>query len=169
MFSSHIAPSKTTMNVLISCHSSQEKISETLVKSLRHEQFSCYLITEKTPQSLTSRANLIRWSDIFIVMISRAYQRTPFCMETINYAKDVSKLVVAILTQTTFQPYGALGAIAASAIQLFALNEEEISENFIGQLKKTISTQTIRKKGPANVSLVSPKNRILFAIFLLSS
>lgn len=146
-----LASASTPSNILISCHSEQEKIAETLIQSLgQGDQFLCHLITERTPQSLSARANRVRWSDIFIVLISRAYQRTPFCMETIHYAKDVSKLVIAILVQTTFQPYGALGAIAASAVGSFVWNE-----SILEPLKTTIARQTIKKKGPTNLVLVS--------------
>ncbi|CAF5114675.1 unnamed protein product, partial [Rotaria sp. Silwood1] len=102
-------------NVLITCHTNQQNIVEQLRRGLTNQNFTCYVLTETTPQSIVARANLIRWCDVFIVFISRTYQRTFFCMETINYAKDIRKPTIAISAESNFQPYGALGAIAASA------------------------------------------------------
>ncbi|CAF1146285.1 unnamed protein product [Rotaria sordida] len=137
-------------NVLITCHTNQQNIAEQLQRGLINNKFTCYILTETTPQSIVARANLIRWCDVFIVLISRSYQQTFFCMETINYAKDVRKSIIAILTESNFQPYGALGAISATAIRSMILTNNAISENVITELSNVISTQT-NKKNSKNV------------------
>ncbi|CAF5223303.1 unnamed protein product, partial [Rotaria magnacalcarata] len=102
-------------------------------------------LTDATPSSIVARANLVRWSDVFISLISRSYQRTFFCMETINYAKDLRKPIVVILAESNFQPYGALGAISAGAVRSIVLPNDGISENVLTQLSNTISNQKIKK------------------------
>ena len=135
-----------TMNVLISCHTDQTNVSEQLQKAFARQTFSCHTIDESTPDSLSARANLVRWCDVFVVIISRSYQRTSFCMETINYAKDVRKPAIAVLAEPEFQPYGALGAISASAIRYVVLDRDGISHNVVAELSNTISAQQSKKK-----------------------
>jgi hypothetical protein len=139
------------MNVLITCHSNQQKIAEKLQKDLTNKYFTCYIINETTPESIIARANLIRWCDVFIVIIDRMYQRTFLCMETINYAKDVRKPIIAILGESNFQPYGALGAISASAVKSIVLGNDGASENVVAQLCNAISSQKNKKKNAKNV------------------
>ncbi|CAF4173901.1 unnamed protein product [Rotaria sp. Silwood2] len=52
-------------------------------------------------------------------------------METINYTKDVHKPIIAILAESNFQPYGALGAISASAVRSIILADDDISGDVI--------------------------------------
>ena len=84
------------INVLITCHTDQQSIAEQLQKCFTNKQHICFILTNTTPESIIARANLIRWCDVFIVIISRKYQQTHFCMETINYAKDVSTMAMPI-------------------------------------------------------------------------
>jgi hypothetical protein len=79
------------------------------------------------------------------------YQQTPFCMETINYAKDVRRPIVAIFAESNFQPHGALGAISASAVRSIALENDGISEKVIAQLTNVISSQKNKKRDAKNV------------------
>jgi hypothetical protein len=139
------------MNVVITCHSSQQNIAERLRTSLTNKNFTIYIVNETTPQSIVARANLIRWCDVFIVIISRMYQRTLLCMETINYAKDLHKPIIAILGESNYQPYGALGAISASAVGSIALGNDGVSENVVAQLSNIISMQKNKKKNSKNV------------------
>ncbi|CAF4178809.1 unnamed protein product, partial [Adineta steineri] len=140
------------MNILISCHTNQQQIAEQIKDNLSKHRSTCYIINETTPESVVARANLIRWCNVFIVNISRMYQQTTFCMETINYAKDVRKPIVAIYTESNFQPYGALGVISSSAIQSIVLENDGVSENIIEQLSNTISSQENKKNNGKNVT-----------------
>ncbi|CAF3837158.1 unnamed protein product [Adineta steineri] len=117
------------MNILISCHTNQQQIAEQIKDNLSKHRFTCYIINETTPESIVARANLIRWCNVFIVNISRMYQQTTFCMETINYAKDVRKPIITIYTESNFQPYGALGVISSTAIQSIVLENDENKKN----------------------------------------
>ncbi|CAF1290838.1 unnamed protein product [Adineta steineri] len=146
------ASTSNTMNVLISCHTNQQEIAEQIKSNLSKHRFTCYIINETTPESIVARANLIRWCNVFIVNISRMYQQTAFCMETINYAKDVRKPVITIYAESNFQPYGALGAISASTIQSIVLTNEGVSENIIAQLSNAISSQENKKNTGKNVT-----------------
>ncbi|CAF4220031.1 unnamed protein product, partial [Adineta steineri] len=140
------------MNILISCHTNQQQIAEQIKNNLSKHRFTCYIINETTPKSIVARANLIRWCNVFIVNISRMYQQTTFCMETINYAKDVRKPIVAIYTESNFQPYGALGVISSTAIQSIVLENDGVSESIIEQLSNTISSQGNKKNNGKNVT-----------------
>jgi hypothetical protein len=135
------------MNILISYHTDQHAMSEQLQTDLIEQHFSCYLINESIPQGLSSRSNLIRSCDVFIVIVHRIYQYTPYCMETINYAKDLRKPVIALLATENFQPYGALGAISASAILSLVVDGESISLDLLTQIVNTISSK-VRKAKP---------------------
>ena len=143
-FPFRVDSTSSAMNVLISCHTDQANIREQLPRAFA-------VIDESTPDSLSARANLVRWCDVFVVIISRAYQRTPFCMETINYAKDVRKPVIAVLAEPEFQPYGALGAICASAIRYLVLDRDGISQNVVAELSNAISAQQSKKKSTKGV------------------
>ena len=46
-------------------------------------------------------------------------------MEALNYAKDIRKPTVSILAEPTFQPYGALGAIAASSLNCILIDDDK--------------------------------------------
>ena len=116
-----------------------------------NQRFSCYILNETTPQSIAARANLIRWCDVFIVIISRMYQGTSLCMEAINYAKDVRRPVIAVLSESNFQPYGGLGAISAGAVQSFVLGNDGISEKVIAQITNAISAQSSKKRDAKNI------------------
>lgn len=132
--------------MLITCHSDQQNIAEQLRKDLSNKKFSCRVLNESTPRSIAVRANLVRWCDIFIVVTSRMYQRTLFCIETIYYAKDLRKAIIAVLGEANFQPYGGLGAISASAAGSIALGKDGVSENTVAQLSNLISAQTNKQK-----------------------
>ncbi|CAF1524797.1 unnamed protein product [Rotaria magnacalcarata] len=134
-----------TINVLISCHHNEKDVAEQLSKQLTNLNFTCYTLTDATPSSIVARANLVRWSDVFISLISRSYQRTFFCMETISYAKYNFKPIVAILAESNFQPYGALGVISAGAVHTMLLHDNDISEDLLAQLSNTISNQKINE------------------------
>ena len=139
------------MNVLITCHSHQQNIAEQLRKGLSNKNFTCYIINESTPQSIIARANLIRWCDVCIVISSRMYQRTLFCMEMVNYAKDVHKPIIAVFGESNFQPYGGLGAILASAIGSVVLGNDGVSENVLAQVSNVIAGRKNKKKDAKNV------------------
>ncbi|UJR15063.1 hypothetical protein I4U23_002034 [Adineta vaga] len=140
-----------TMNVLITCHTDQQNLAEILRKTFTNQNLGCYILNETNPQSIAARANLIQWCNAFIVIISRKYQQTPYCMETINYAKDLRKAIVAIYIESNFQPYGALGAISASAVLSLTLKNNQIPENMTSQIINAVSSQKTRKSGNKNV------------------
>ncbi|CAM2713202.1 unnamed protein product [Rotaria socialis] len=134
-----------TINVLITCHQNEKNVADRLRSQLIELKFNCYTLTDTTPSSIVARANLVRWSDVFISLISRSYQRAFCCMETINYAKDIRKPIVVILGESNFQPYGALGAISAGAVHTMLLDDDGTSENVVTQLSNIISNQKIKK------------------------
>lgn len=139
------------MNVLISCHSDRLSQVEQLKQKLTKQSHACYVITENQPKSIVARANLVRWCDVCIVFINRTYQQTLFCLETIYYAKDLRQPIIAILAEDSFQPYGGLGAIAASAQQTIALKNGDISENVVSQIANAIPREKNKKKKMTNV------------------
>jgi hypothetical protein len=140
-----------TTNVLITCHTDQQNNAEQIKKNLINQRFSCYILNETTPQSIAARANLIRWCDVFIVIISRMYQGTSLCLEAIYYAKDVHRPIIAILAESNFQPYGGLGAISAGTIQSIVLGNDGISEKVIAQLTNAISARPSKKRDAKNI------------------
>ncbi|CAF3279123.1 unnamed protein product [Rotaria socialis] len=157
---SHISSvsNKHTTNILIASHTTQQTISEKLGQKLVDQCLSCYLLNETTPQSLSARANAIQWCDVFVVVISRFYQRTPFCMEALNYAKDRHKPIIAILAECTFRPYGALGAIVASAIRSIVLSDHASFLHAVSEIIASTRTEVLKKKDPLNVTDLSQIN-----------
>jgi hypothetical protein len=145
-----LAPSTNRINILIACHTTKQEISEELRQGLLFdEHFSCHIFNEISPHSLSGRANLIGWCDVFVVVISRLYQRTPFCMEAINYAKDLRKPIIVILAETTFRPNGALGAISASAIRSITLIDFNSLVDVVSQVANEILNK-VKKSGDFN-------------------
>lgn len=139
-------------NVVISCHGDQKNLAEQLQKSLSTKNFTCYIVSDTIPQSLTARANLVRWCDVLLIIISRSYQQTLFCVETIYYAKDIARPVIAILAEKNFEPYGGLGAISASAVGSFEVENNGLSEKIISQVANTVSAQQYKKKNTKNIA-----------------
>lgn len=126
--------------ILIASHSTQQTISERLQQGLLEQGVFCYLLNENTPHSLSARANAIQWCDVFIVISSRLYQRTYFCMEALKYAKDRQKTIVAILGERSFRPYGALGCISASALRSIVINDDTGFEHVMSQIINSACT-----------------------------
>ncbi|CAF3451486.1 unnamed protein product [Rotaria sp. Silwood1] len=157
---SHVTniPTTNTTKILIASHTTQQTISERLRQGLVDQDLSCYLLNENTPQSLSARANVIQWCDVFIVVISRLYQRTPFCMEVLNYAKDLHKPIISILAETTFRPYGALGAISASAIRSIVLNNDTSFIHAVSEITNSARNVVANNKNAAKVMDLSEMN-----------
>jgi hypothetical protein len=151
IFFSRLVPSTNTSKILIVSHTTQQKISERLRQGLLNQNLSCYLLNESTPHSLTVRANVIQWCDVFVVIISRLFQRTPFCMEALNYAKDMHTPIIAIYADRTFRPYGALGAITASAIRSIVLNDDNSFPHAVSDIANTAHAQTKKETDGANI------------------
>lgn len=86
-------------------------------------------------------------------------------METINYAKDFRKPIVALLTELNFQPYGALGAISAGAVKSMTIQNDGVSANLVTQLANTLSTQ--KPKKPAKN--VTDPAKVCFTHYFFSS
>ncbi len=124
-------------------------------QGLLDQCLSCYLLNESTPHSLNARANAIQWCDVFVVVISRLYQRTAFCMEALNYAKDMRKPIIAVLAEPTFRPYGALGAILASAIRSIVLSDNSSFVHVISEITNSARTHGIKNANTVNVKYPS--------------
>ncbi|CAF2442374.1 unnamed protein product [Rotaria sp. Silwood2] len=141
----HLVPTTNATKILIASHTTQQKISERLRQGLLDQGLSCYLLNENTPQSLNTRAKIIQWCDVFIIVISRLYQRTSFCLEALNYAKDIHKPIISVLAETTFRPYGALGAISASAIRSIVLNNETSFKHAVSEITNSARNEMTNK------------------------
>jgi hypothetical protein len=148
----HLVSSANTTKILIASHSTQQTISERLKQELLNQHLSCYLLNESTPHALHARANAIQWCDVFVVLISRLYQRTSFCMEALNYAKDMHKPIISILAERTFQPYGALGAISTSAIRSLVLSDDTTFVHVASNIASSVRTQVTKKTNDVNVT-----------------
>ncbi|CAF0937062.1 unnamed protein product, partial [Brachionus calyciflorus] len=118
-------------NILIAYHTSDEQEAKSLKETLSKNNFeSVYLANENEPSCIEIRVEYLKKSSIFIILSSRNYQNEEFCMELANYAKDLKKEIFALNTKLSFRPFGALGAIIASANQkLIELDNESKEEN----------------------------------------
>jgi hypothetical protein len=102
-------------NVLISCNSLEINFAKELNGKFLQNSFDTFLIDENAPLRLEDRAKLVQMCDIFLVLSSQQYQKSLKLMELLHYAKDLKKTIFAMNIKKTFVPFGALGAIAASA------------------------------------------------------
>ncbi|UJR23954.1 hypothetical protein I4U23_026922 [Adineta vaga] len=157
-----------TTKILIANHTTQQTISERLKQGLIDQSLQCYLLNEITPKSLDVRAKTIQWCDVFIVIISRLYQRTVFCMEALNYAKDQRKPIIAVLAEPTFRPYGALGAIVATAIHSTILSEDSSFVHIVSEITNCARTQIKPKANNVNVKDPSQINETVVNTILPS-
>jgi len=66
-------------------------------------------------------------------------------MEALNYARDMDKTIIAILAERTFRPYGALGAISASAIRSIVLTDDNSFVHAVSDIANSARTQMIEK------------------------
>ena len=163
----HSVSSAITTKILIACHSSQQAISERLKQGLLDQNLSCYLLNENTPQSLTARANAIQWCDVFVVVISRLYQRTRFCTEAIIYAKDVHKPIIAIYAERTFRPYGALGAIATSATRSIILKDDSALVYAASDIANVAHSEVAKKADAVNAIDPTQVERSYYAYYIV--
>jgi hypothetical protein len=72
-------------------------------------------------------------------------------MEALNYAKDMHIPIIAIYAERTFRPYGALGAITASAIRSIILNDDNSFPHAVSDIANTAHTQTKKEIDGANI------------------
>lgn len=144
-----------TYQILIASHTTQKPISEQLRNGLLDQNFSCDLLNESTPQSLSARASAIQSCDIFLVVICRLYQRNQFCMEAVSYAKDIHKPIIAVLAESSFRPYGALGAISASAIQSIVLSDDNSLMHAVSDITQYVRTMIPREVHAVNATDLS--------------
>lgn len=147
--------------ILISYHSNRQAIGEQLSHAWTKEGCWCHVLDENTPEFLNTRAALIQWCDFYVLLIDRNYHRAYSCMEALTYAKDIRKSFLSILVEPTFEPYGALGAISASALhstvlqnsQALAQIAQETSDFMKNQMKSKTDEKT-DSHDPLEVSLI---------------
>ena len=144
-----------TVNILITTHTAHQTLSEGLVQHLADRSLSYYLFDEATPQSLNARATCIQWCDLFVLVVSRAYQATFSCMAALNFAKDLRKPIVAILAEPTFRPSGALGAISASSIRSIVLSDETSIDVAIAEIVDSARNGVKNNDTPDRISNIS--------------
>ncbi|CAF1219090.1 unnamed protein product [Didymodactylos carnosus] len=153
--SSTMANNSTTssINVLIGCHSDQHSLGEQFRTACQKSALNVYLLTESQPKTLGARANLIRWCDVYVVLISTSYKRTMACMEIINYANELRKSIITVQAEKDFRPYADLGAIAASSLKMINLDENSPS-NGIAETVNLIGSKV--KKGKQGKNVIDP-------------
>jgi hypothetical protein len=83
-------------------------------------------------------------------------------MEALNYAKDMHKPIVAIFADHTFRPYGALGAITASATRSIVLNDNSSFPHAVSDIANT--AHAIKKTNGVNVIDISQVKVLYFII-----
>lgn len=153
-----VASYENQRRILLSYHSHRQTIVEQFSQGFIKDGFACHLIDENQPKLLNIRAQLIQWCDFYFVFVDRNNHRTYSCMEALTYAKDIHKPIISVLIEPTFQPYGALGAISASAIHSSVVKDSqtipeiirEVS-NFVGNQSKMKSDSTRNTDDPLKV------------------
>jgi hypothetical protein len=73
-------------------------------------------------------------------------------VEALNYAKDMRKPIIAILAESTFRPYGALGAISASAMRSIVLTDDSSFGHAVSAIANSARTQVETKANAMNVT-----------------
>lgn len=152
-----------SFNIVIAYHSSDINTAYFLVDILKKSQLNeIYLIDEQKPNSIEKRYDYLKQSSAFIVLSSREYLREQFCMELVNFARDLKKEIFSINTCISFRPFGALGAIiAASGNQTIEIENEQTKEK---ELEKLVLT--LRKLQTDSISasndLTRPKTANIF-------
>ena len=104
--------SKGKANVLISFHSKNYEKAQEVGSIIRDHGYSVFLVSEGSPFSLGLREQSVQWCDVFVIIATFNYQRSPYCVELANYAKDKKKPVVSLLAQPNYSPSGSVGAIS---------------------------------------------------------
>ncbi|KAK3749690.1 hypothetical protein QZH41_014968, partial [Actinostola sp. cb2023] len=99
-------------NILLSFHSKNYDKANELRSLLRENHFEVFLISEGSPAALHLREQSVQWCDLFVLIATFNYQRSPYCVELANYAKDKKKPVVSLVAQPNFSPFGSIGAIS---------------------------------------------------------
>ncbi|RNA41414.1 General transcription factor IIH subunit 2 [Brachionus plicatilis] len=142
-----------SFNIVFTYHTSDVNIAYHLVETLKKFQFNkIYLVDEQKPSNLETRYEYLKKSSVCLVLTSRNYSRHQFCMELVNFARDLNKKIFAINTCASFRPFGALGAIiAGSGHKLIDIDEKEELIKLVMSLKElenssTLSNELIRPR-----------------------
>lgn len=98
--------------VLLSFHSKNYNKAQEIRSLLQDNGIEVFLISEGSPASLQLREQSVQWCDVFVLIATFSYQRSPYCVELANYAKDKKKPVVSLVAQPNFSPSGSVGAIS---------------------------------------------------------
>lgn len=125
-----------SFNIIITFHSSDVNIAYYLVDIFKKSSLDqIYLVDEQKPVNIETRYEYLNKSSVLIVLCSRKYLHEGFCMELINFGRDLNKDIFSINTSTFFRPYGALGAIiAGSGRQLIEIENEETKKIQLNKL-----------------------------------
>lgn len=128
------------MNILIGFHSDSTDESKLILSYLtRTSNFSVHLINEIDPSPISIRCELVKKCNAFIVISSRNFQKSSFCLEVINFVKDLKKPIFTFNKTKFFRPFGGLGAIiyGLGENSLINLDETEtLEENLIQILNR---------------------------------
>lgn len=143
-----LASHENQIRILLSYHSNRQTIVEEFSQGFIKDGFVCHLIDENLPKLLNTRAQLIQWCDFYFAFIDRNYHRTYSCMEALTYAKDIRKPIISVLVERTFQPYGALGAISASAIHSGVVQDSPTIPQMIREIGDVVRNQSKMKSDP---------------------
>ncbi|XP_031561227.1 uncharacterized protein LOC116297189 [Actinia tenebrosa] len=103
---------KGKANVLISFHSKNYQKAQEAGSIIRDNGYNVFLISEGSPFALGLREQSVQWCDVFVIIATFNYQRSHYCVELANYAKDKKKPVVSLLAQPNYSPSGSVGAIS---------------------------------------------------------
>lgn len=144
---------KGKANVLISFHSKNYEKAQEAGSIIRDNGYNVFLISEGRPFALGLREQSVQWCDVFVIIATFNYQRSPYCVELANYAKDKKKPVVSLLAQPNYSPSGAVGAISLAwgkpvqHIQNSQENNDQLlaalTEKMTGVEKSTVSMPTL--------------------------
>jgi hypothetical protein len=122
------------MNILIAFNSDSIKEAKFISDNLK--LFNIDLINEYEPSQITVRSDLVKKCNVFIVVTSRSFQKNIYCMELLNYVKDIKKPFFAFNTKASFRPFGALGAIIIGLSKNGLVDLENINEKYFDELNQ---------------------------------
>lgn len=148
-----------SFNIVITFHSSEINTAHYLVDILKKSSLDqIYLVDELKPVNIETRSEYLRKSSVLIVLCSRKFQNERYCMELVNFGRDLKKDIFSINTSIHFRPYGALGAIiAGSGRQLIEIENEQTKEIEIKKL--IIDLKQMEQLGSASNEPIRPKSR----------
>jgi hypothetical protein len=149
-------------NITIICHSSNDSgVANGLTEYFKQtastandellKSTQVHIITETTPEKISTRADYIKNATMVIACLDRSFQRSTALLELIHFVRELKKPLYGLNANRigSYVPFGALGAIVCSTdLGLINVDDHDFSqigEKIISNFEQKVITKSENK------------------------